>query len=44
MAINYGTSTGSSQQHTGSQLRIAGFGPGTANIVGLTDQKQQRHR
>ncbi|WP_082574535.1 MULTISPECIES: alkaline phosphatase [unclassified Nocardioides] len=38
MAINYGTSTGSSQQHTGSQLRIAGFGPGAANIVGLTDQ------
>lgn len=38
MAINYGTSTGSSQQHTGSQLRIAGYGPGAANIVGLTDQ------
>ncbi|RZI94256.1 MAG: hypothetical protein EOO67_04985, partial [Microbacterium sp.] len=26
------------QQHTGAQLRIAGFGPGAANIVGLTDQ------
>lgn len=38
MAINYGTSTGGSQQHTGSQLRIAGYGPGAANIVGLTDQ------
>jgi alkaline phosphatase len=38
MAINYGTSSGSSQQHTGSQLRIAGYGPGAANIVGLTDQ------
>lgn len=38
MTINYGTSTGSSQQHTGAQLRIAGFGPGAANIVGLTDQ------
>ncbi|MBB3043835.1 alkaline phosphatase [Nocardioides soli] len=38
MTLNYGTSTGSSQQHTGSQLRVAGYGPGAANIVGLTDQ------
>ena len=38
MTVNYGTSTGSSQQHTGAQLRVAGFGPGAANIVGLTDQ------
>jgi alkaline phosphatase len=38
MAINYGTSTTSSQQHTGTQLRIAGYGPQAANIVGLTDQ------
>ena len=38
MAINYGTSTGSSQQHTGTQVRIAGYGPQAANIVGLTDQ------
>ena len=38
MAVNYATSTGSSQQHTGSQLRVAGYGPGAANIVGLTDQ------
>jgi len=38
MAINYATSTGGSQQHTGSQLRVAGYGPGAANIVGLTDQ------
>ncbi len=37
MAINYATSTGSSQQHTGSQLRVAGYGPGAANVVGLTD-------
>ncbi|MEN0071340.1 MAG: alkaline phosphatase, partial [Propionicimonas sp.] len=29
---------GGSQQHTGSQLRVAGYGPGAANIVGLTDQ------
>jgi alkaline phosphatase len=38
MAINYATSTGSSQQHTGTQLRLAGYGPGAANVVGLTDQ------
>jgi len=38
MAVNYGTSTGSSQQHTGTQVRIAGYGPQAANIVGLTDQ------
>jgi alkaline phosphatase len=38
MAINYGTSTGASQQHTGTQVRIAGYGPQAANIVGLTDQ------
>ena len=38
MTVNYGTSTGSSQQHTGTQLRVAGYGPGRANIVGLTDQ------
>ena len=37
MTLNYGTWTGSSQQHTGSQLRVAGYGPGAANIVGLTD-------
>ena len=39
MTINYATAAkGSSMQHTGSQLRIAGYGPGAANIVGLTDQ------
>ena len=39
LAINYGTSpAGGSQQHTGSQLRIAGYGPQAANVVGLTDQ------
>jgi alkaline phosphatase len=37
MTINYGTSTGGSQQHTGAQLRVAGYGPGAANVVGLTD-------
>ena len=39
MTINYATAEkGSSMQHTGTQLRIAGYGPGAANIVGLTDQ------
>jgi alkaline phosphatase len=39
MKVSYGTSElGGSQQHTGAQVRIAGFGPGAANIVGLTDQ------
>ncbi len=39
MTINYATAgAGKSQQHTGTQLRIAGYGPQAANIVGLTDQ------
>ena len=39
IAINYGTApAGGSQQHTGTQLRLAGYGPGAANVVGLTDQ------
>jgi len=39
MAVNYATSpSGGSQQHTGTQVRVAGYGPGAANIVGLTDQ------
>lgn len=39
MKVSYGTSgAGASQQHTGTQVRIAGFGPGAANVVGLTDQ------
>lgn len=39
MTINYGTAAaGGSQQHTGSQLRIAAYGPQAANVVGLTDQ------
>ncbi|WP_425402284.1 alkaline phosphatase [Glaciibacter superstes] len=39
MKVNYGTSTTiTGQQHTGSQLRIAAYGPGGANVVGLTDQ------
>ncbi|KPG87124.1 hypothetical protein AEQ27_03315 [Frigoribacterium sp. RIT-PI-h] len=39
MKIAYGTAAaGGSQQHTGSQLRVAGYGPGAANAVGLLDQ------
>lgn len=38
MTMSYGTSEDESQGHTGSQLRIAAFGPHAANVVGLTDQ------
>jgi len=39
MIVAYNTSEkGGSQQHTGTQVRIAGFGPGAANVTGLTDQ------
>ncbi|MFL2002038.1 alkaline phosphatase [Microbacterium sp. A1-JK] len=39
MIVAYGTSpAGGSQQHTGSQVRVAGYGPGAANVLGLTDQ------
>ncbi|MCT4704388.1 alkaline phosphatase [Enterobacteriaceae bacterium H16N7] len=38
MVISYGNSEGDSQEHTGTQLRIAAYGPGAANVVGLTDQ------
>lgn len=39
LKISYGTAPiGGSQQHTGSQLRVAGYGPRAANVIGLTDQ------
>ncbi|MEU7146067.1 alkaline phosphatase [Nocardia sp. NPDC046473] len=39
MAVSYGTAEeGSVQEHTGTQLRVAAYGPHAANIVGLTDQ------
>nr|CBX80996.1 Alkaline phosphatase [Erwinia amylovora ATCC BAA-2158] len=38
MTISYGNSEEESQGHTGSQLRIAAYGPHAANVVGLTDQ------
>ena len=39
MVVSYGTSASpGGMQHTGSQLRVAGYGPGAANVVGLIDQ------
>lgn len=38
MTISYGTAEEDSQGHTGTQLRIAAYGPHAANVVGLTDQ------
>ncbi|MFF4599298.1 alkaline phosphatase [Amycolatopsis sp. NPDC001319] len=39
MTIAYGTAEpGGSQSHTGTQVRIAGYGPQAANVVGLTNQ------
>lgn len=39
MLVAYGTSAAAgSQQHTGAQVRVAGYGPGAANVVGLIDQ------
>jgi alkaline phosphatase len=39
MTLSWGTApAGESQQHTGTQVRIAGYGPKAANVVGLTDQ------
>ena len=39
MTINYGTRPhGQSQDHTGSEVRIAAQGPQAANVVGVTNQ------
>ncbi|GGF43557.1 alkaline phosphatase [Marmoricola endophyticus] len=39
MIVSYNTApAGGSQQHTGTQLRVAGYGPGAGNLVGLIDQ------
>lgn len=38
MTISYGNSESGSQKHTGTQVRVAAYGPHAANIVGLTDQ------
>jgi alkaline phosphatase len=42
MMVTYGTTAGDpravSQQHTGTQIRVAARGPQAANVVGLIDQ------
>ena len=39
LRISYGTAgKGGTQQHTGTQVRIAAFGPGAERVLGLTDQ------
>lgn len=38
MVVSYGNSESESQGHTGSQLRVAAYGPHAANVMGLTDQ------
>lgn len=38
MAVSYGNSEEESQGHTGTQLRVAAYGPRAANFTGLTDQ------
>lgn len=38
MTISYGNSEEDSQEHTGTQVRIAAYGPHAANVMGLTDQ------
>jgi alkaline phosphatase len=44
MTVNYGTRAhGQSQDHTGSQVRIAARGPQAANVVGVTNQTDTFH-
>lgn len=38
MTVSYGTAEEGSQGHTGTQLRIAAYGPGAAAVSGLIDQ------
>ena len=41
MVVSYGTSADvgiEDETHTGTQVRVAAFGPHAANVVGLTDQ------
>ncbi|MDR2113997.1 MAG: alkaline phosphatase, partial [Bifidobacteriaceae bacterium] len=39
MKVSYGTAeAGGSQQHTGAQVRVGAYGPGSDNFHGLTDQ------
>ena len=44
MTVNYGTRAhGQSQDHTGSEVRIAAQGPQSANVVGVTNQTDLFH-
>jgi len=38
MTVSYGTAEQGSQEHTGTQLRIAAYGPHAINVSGLLDQ------
>ncbi|GAB3130668.1 alkaline phosphatase [Tsukamurella serpentis] len=39
LTVNYGTSLDpGEEQHTGGQVRIAAYGPGAANVSGISDQ------
>ena len=38
MAVSYGNAEEGAMEHTGTQVRIAAYGPGAGNVVGLTDQ------
>ncbi len=38
MHISYGNSETEDQGHTGTQIRVAAYGPHAANVAGLTDQ------
>lgn len=40
ITVNYATSTGSSQTHTGHTVRVGGAGPQAANLLGLIDQTE----
>ncbi len=44
MTVNYGTRAhGQSQDHTGSEVRIAAQGPQAANVTGITNQTDLFH-
>ena len=39
MSVSYGNSEDvNNSGHTGAQLRVAAYGPGSINFLGLTDQ------
>jgi alkaline phosphatase len=44
ITVNYGTNlVGQSQQHTGSEVRVAAVGPQAANVLGIIDQTELFH-